>query len=95
MSVMQSPVNLMVPAEIEFCERWCGTLEPAQAQMTLRHVEKGTFLGVGRAMGRSGVSPLVLVGQQLNVIDGAGYYQDASLAGQRLFPALINRALPA
>lgn len=71
--------------EIEFCEYWGESLEDIQRQMAEHHIRKGTFLGVGREIGRMCFWPLVEVGRRLNVIDGAGHYQLAAIDGQRLY----------
>lgn len=71
--------------ELEFCEYWGEPLEDMQRQMVEHHVREGTFVGVGRAVGRMVFWPLVEVGRKLNVIDGAGYYQPPAATGQRLF----------
>lgn len=73
-------------SEIEFCKYWCDTLTNPMTESQLKMAEykivKGEFLGVGRAIGRTSLMPLVLVGITANVIDRAGHYQLASLEGR-------------
>lgn len=73
--------------EIEFCEHWCGKLESLQYQMTEYHIEKGTFMGVGREIGRMVFWPMVRVGKGLSVLDGAGHYRTVSIEGRRAYGA--------
>ena len=69
--------------ELEFCEHWCGELEPNQKKMMEHKVKEGSFLGVGRPIGGMRFMPLVSIGKTVNVIDGAGYYQLAAFDGRR------------
>ena len=72
--------------EMEFCLYWCDCLTDKMSQeqikMTEYKINKGEFLGVGRAIGRTQLMPLVLVGKTANVIDKAGHYQLAAIDGR-------------
>lgn len=68
--------------EIEFCEHYCGELSGPQRMMLKHNIARGTFLGVGRAIGRTAFMPVISIGNQANVIDRAGYYQLADIDGR-------------
>ena len=71
-------------AQLAFCRYWCGDLTEAQTIMVQSCVERGTFLGVGRPIGRSILRPLCLIGRgSVNVIDERGYYELAAVTGRR------------
>jgi len=60
--------------KLAFCRHWCGSLTESQ-EIMLRHcIEKNTFLGIGREVGRSIYSPLVSIGKAQHVINADGYY---------------------
>ena len=65
--------------ELEFCEHWCGELTENQTVMVRAAINKGQFLGVGRAVGRSVYMPLVWIGKGADVLDAAGHYQTAQV----------------
>jgi hypothetical protein len=77
-------LNEAKESEVEFARRHCGKLTKEQEIMINAAVKKGTFLGVGRGLGRSKYFPLVLIGSTRNVIDERGYYQMASEDGDGL-----------
>ena len=65
---------------VEFCEEHCGQLTLDQRCMVEHASSEDRFLGVGRSVGGHGPHPLVLIGdKRVQVIDGAGHYQFASL----------------
>ena len=64
--------------EIAFCKKHCKKITREQEVMITANVKKGTFIGVGRPLGRSFYFPMVLIGNKRNVIDEKGYYQLAS-----------------
>jgi len=70
---------------IEFCKSWCGELTREQQIMVETAVKKNTFLGVGRAIGRSVYWPAVHQ-MKWNVIDTSGHLQLASTEGRKLCP---------
>ncbi len=74
--------------KVDFCLRKCGHIENRQMRMLKHHIKNNTFYGVGRAIGRTKYMPLVSMnGKAFNVIDGAGYYQIASIENRLGFTA--------
>lgn len=71
--------------ELSYCEHWCGELTTVQKSVLEHHKEQDTFIGVGRAVGRSIYMPLVEIGKTANVIDQAGHYQLSAVPGRRSF----------
>jgi len=85
--ILQTPRILKKEKDMtpeEFCIYYCGEMTERQKSLLKINIENDRFLGVGRALGRSVFRPLVCSGNQMsvNVIDGAGHYQLASLEGR-------------
>ena len=60
--------------ELDFVKKYCE-LTPDQEHMLMHCINNDTFIGIGSAIGRTKLFPLVNTGKTCNVIDSAGYYQ--------------------
>jgi len=78
--VSETVLSKMTP--LQFCEWYCGELTFEQKIMVETVVKKGTFKGVGRAVGRMVYMPLLTIGSTYNIIDKAGYYQLSAIDGR-------------
>lgn len=77
---------------LNYCRQHCGELTTEQENMVRFCVKKDRFIGVGRAMGRSVLSPLVFVGDNqkiCNVINKAGHYDLSGVLGRHYFKESI------
>ena len=62
--------------ELEFIKKHCSELTKPQMKYTKWAIDNGCFYGVGRALGRSVLWPLVSqTGMTFDVVDTAGYKQ--------------------
>lgn len=73
------------PWQIRYCEYWCGPLSQEQIVMVRSHVQRSTFLGVGRMPGYVEYYPMVLIGNNPMIVDRAGHYSVAALEGRRSY----------
>lgn len=73
----------MKAKELEFCEKWCGKLSDDQIILLKYNIGMGRFCGIGRGIGigMPDFFPCVLIKNEINIIDKAGYYQFASKEG--------------
>ncbi len=53
--------------------------------MVRSHVQRSTFLGVGRMPGYVEYYPMVLIGNNPMIVDRAGHYSVAALEGRRSY----------
>jgi len=72
--------------EVEFCQKWCGVLTSQQEIMLKHNISRGTFIGVGRPIGRMIFCPMILLGKSsMNVINRSGYYELCSIEGRKSY----------
>lgn len=74
-------MNFMMNEIINWCEYWCGSLTFNQKVILSAAIKKKQFYGVGRAIGDMKLSPLVIIGKTINIINEDGYYELASPDG--------------
>ena len=71
--------------ELEFCEHHCGKLSAEQTVWVMHHVERGTFVGIGKARGRLALMPLVKVLGVIYALTTDARTEPASTQGQILY----------
>lgn len=65
--------------ELEFCMNKCREITSPQKTMIVATTKKGNFIGVAqRSGGSTEMFPACTIGNKINIIDKAGYYQLAA-----------------